>query len=69
MAKIKIKDLPKDMKISKEEMKKVMGGMGEFTYGYGTGSDAESGYLGYDYDSGASTGSGYFGKPEGPVKK
>ncbi len=26
MARIKIKDLPKDMKISKEEMKKVVGG-------------------------------------------
>ena len=26
MAKIKIKDLPKDEKISEEEMKKVMGG-------------------------------------------
>ena len=26
MARIKIKDLPKDMKISKKEMKKVVGG-------------------------------------------
>lgn len=26
MAKIKIKDLPKDQKISKEEMRKVLGG-------------------------------------------
>jgi hypothetical protein len=30
MARIKIKDLPKDMKISREEMKKVMGGSGSF---------------------------------------
>ena len=27
MARIKIKDLPKDVKITKEEMKKVFGGM------------------------------------------
>ena len=27
MARIKIKDLPKDMKISKEEMKRIMGGL------------------------------------------
>lgn len=27
MARIKIKDLPKDMKISKEEMRKVFGGI------------------------------------------
>lgn len=27
MARIKIKDLPKDMKVSKEEMRKVMGGL------------------------------------------
>jgi hypothetical protein len=27
MARIKIKDLPKDRRISKEKMKKVMGGM------------------------------------------
>ena len=27
MAKIKIKDLPKDMKIDKEEMKSVLGGL------------------------------------------
>ncbi|MBW2063272.1 MAG: hypothetical protein JRI95_17145 [Deltaproteobacteria bacterium] len=27
MARIKIKDLPKDMKISKDEMKKIMGGI------------------------------------------
>ncbi|MBW1710486.1 MAG: hypothetical protein JRG97_12835 [Deltaproteobacteria bacterium] len=31
MAKIKIKDLPKDKKISKEEMKKVTGGLAILT--------------------------------------
>ncbi len=36
MAKIKIKDLPKDQKISKEEMKKVKGGMLDLS-GNGTG--------------------------------
>ena len=27
MARIKIKDLPKDMKVSKDEMRKIMGGL------------------------------------------
>ncbi len=35
MPRIKIKDLPKGKKISKEEMKKVMGGLGNLgTIGY-----------------------------------
>ena len=32
MARIKIKDLPKDMKITKEELKRVRGGAYEFYY-------------------------------------
>ena len=32
MARIKIEDLPEDMKISKEEMKKVMGGVEPTTF-------------------------------------
>ena len=32
MAKIKIEDLPADQKISKEEMKKVMGGVYTFSW-------------------------------------
>jgi len=69
MAKIKIKDLPKDMKISREEMKKVMGGMDAFTYGYSEGISEGSGYLGYGYGTGTDSGEGYLGKDTGPVKK
>ena len=32
MARIKIKDLPKDMKVSKEEMRKIRGGLLSMTY-------------------------------------
>jgi len=35
MPRLKIKDLPKDQKISKEEMRKVLGGLkGDFTFYY-----------------------------------
>jgi hypothetical protein len=33
MARIKIKDLPKDKKISKEEMRSTLGGFGEIWWG------------------------------------
>ena len=42
MARIKISDLPKDMKISKVEMKKILGGVG-------TWPTPERPFIGYDY--------------------
>ncbi|MBW1709593.1 MAG: hypothetical protein JRG97_03310 [Deltaproteobacteria bacterium] len=39
MARIKIKDLPKDQKISKEELKRVYGGAAYLIYG---GTEGES---------------------------
>jgi len=65
MARIKIEDLPEDMEIGKEEMKRVMGGMDAFSYGYGTGATSGEGYFGYDYNTGSASGSGYLGMSDG----
>jgi hypothetical protein len=56
MPRIKIEDLPQDMKISKEEMIKVLGGTG---YNYITKDFDPSAY---GYEGSEIGGSGYFGK-------
>jgi len=62
MARIKIEDLPQNMKISREEMKKIVGG-------YGYEEEIGSGYLGYGYGTGAETGAEYLGKTLDPFNK
>ena len=51
MARIKIKDLPKDMKISKEEQKRIMGGYDVITILTGTSIRRESSEYEMSYSS------------------
>jgi len=61
VARIKINDIPKNLKISRTEMRKVLGGVGVVTYDYESGSGSGVGYLSYGNEETAGSGSGYFG--------